>query len=68
MTTYSITTAHADDRHASTHPEDRRFWIAAGCTDCRLITPTLDGTLPCIVCGSGEGNIVHTHAHAYRTA
>ena len=29
-----IDIAHADGRHASTHPEDRRFWIAAGCSTC----------------------------------
>jgi hypothetical protein len=32
--TYSITEAHADGRHASTHPEDRRFFVAGGCTEC----------------------------------
>jgi hypothetical protein len=42
--TYTISKAHADGRHASTHPADRAHWIAAGCTDCALLQPGESGT------------------------
>lgn len=31
---YTINDAHTDGRHASTHPDDRNFWISQGCAGC----------------------------------
>lgn len=36
---YSIDQAHRDGRHASTHPADRKFWIAVGCLGCQALAP-----------------------------
>lgn len=33
-TAYTLNQAHADGRHASTHPADRLYWLKAGCTGC----------------------------------
>jgi hypothetical protein len=38
-----ILQAHADGRHASTHPDDRAHWIAAGCTTCAALLPGESG-------------------------
>ena len=32
--TYTIQDAHRDGRHASTHPDDQRFWVSQGCEGC----------------------------------
>ncbi len=67
-----ITQAHADGRHASTHPDDRGHWIAAGCTACTLTTadvlavhrevwdmPTLAETRPDVIAWLAQRFEVH---------
>jgi hypothetical protein len=40
---YTIRDAHRDDRHRSTHPLDRAYWISVGCEGCKV---TLPGNVP----------------------